>query len=170
MNEKSLAVLEFPKVREQLVSRAAFAVSKELAAALRPSADHRIVAAALRETSEARALLETQPAFGVGGARDIRVVVDRAAHGARLEPPDLLDVLMTLQSAQRVQSTLRQLRELAPRLAKRGRSHRAVRRGAGGYRAQYRRKRRGVGCGIRGTRTHSCRGTHGARTAASSGQ
>lgn len=119
MNEKSLAVLEFPKVREQLVSRAAFAVSKELAAALRPSADHRIVAAALQETSEAAALLEAQPAFGVGGARDVRVVVDRAAHGARLEPAELLDVLMTLQSAQRVQATLRQLRELAPLLAKR---------------------------------------------------
>ncbi len=119
MNEKSLAVLEFPKIREQLVSRAAFAVSKELAAALRPSADQRIVAAALRETSEAVALLEAQPAFGVGGARDVRVVVDRAAHGARLEPAELLDVLMTLQSAQRVQATLRQLRELAPLLAKR---------------------------------------------------
>ncbi len=119
MNEKSLAVLEFPKVREQLVSRAAFAVSKELAAALRPSRDRRIVAAALGETSEAGALLEAQPAFGVGGARDVRVVVDRAAHGARLEPAELLDVLMTLQSAQRVQSTLRQLRALAPRLAKR---------------------------------------------------
>ncbi len=119
MNEKSLAVLEFPKVREQLVSRAAFAVSKELAGALRPSADHRIVAAALRETSEAGALLEAQPAFGVGGARDIRVVVDRAARGARLEPAELLDVLMTLQSAQRVQATLCQLRALAPLLAKR---------------------------------------------------
>ena len=101
------------------MSRAAFAVSKELAAALRPSADHRIVAAALRETSEAAALLEAQPAFGVGGARDVRVVVDRAAHGARLEPAELLDVLMTLQSAQRVQATLRQLRALAPLLAKR---------------------------------------------------
>lgn len=119
MNEKSLAVLEFPKIREQLVSRAAFAVSKELAAALRPSADQRIVAAALQETSEAAALLEAQPAFGVGGARDVRVVVDRAAHGARLEPAELLDVLMTLQSAQRVQATLRQLRALAPLLARR---------------------------------------------------
>ncbi|HHW13388.1 MAG TPA: hypothetical protein GXX28_00445, partial [Firmicutes bacterium] len=57
MDEKSLEVLEFPKIRRRLADLAGFAPGRELAEALQPSPDPLAVAFAQEETAEALALL-----------------------------------------------------------------------------------------------------------------
>ena len=57
MDSRSIALLEFPEVRERLAGLTQFAPSRRLAEALEPSSDPVIVARGLDETDQARALL-----------------------------------------------------------------------------------------------------------------
>ncbi len=98
MDEKTIKTLEYPKVLERLASYAAFGASAELAQALRPTDDLELALLRQAHTSEACRLLSIQSDVGVGGARDIRLQVDLAAHAGVLEPAALLDVKYTLIS------------------------------------------------------------------------
>jgi DNA mismatch repair protein MutS2 len=117
MDEKTLATLEFPKILALLAERTSFAPSRERALALRPTGDPVAAQAALVETSEARRVLAVQPAFGIGGARDLRPLLDRASIGGVLDVRELLDVLDTLRAVRQVRATLGRLADEAPQLA-----------------------------------------------------
>ena len=110
MDAKSLVLLEFPLVRDRLAAATGFEPSRRLAAALEPSADAVIVARRLDETDQARALLEERPGVGIGGARDIGVAVERAARWGRLDPEQLVDVMVTLAAAAAAREALAQER------------------------------------------------------------
>jgi DNA mismatch repair protein MutS2 len=97
MDAKTLAVLEFPKVRAHLAGFCDFSASAELARALAPTPDLDAARERLAATGEARKLLVQQD-ITIGGAHDIRKQVDLAARGGVLEPKELLDVQSTLVS------------------------------------------------------------------------
>ncbi|MDP9366705.1 MAG: endonuclease MutS2, partial [Chloroflexota bacterium] len=90
MHDAVLAKLEFPAVLERLASRCRFGVAAERARELGPSGDPSQVAYLLEVTAEAVDLLTNFPDVSIGGARDIRALVARAAKGGRLTPPELL--------------------------------------------------------------------------------
>ncbi len=90
MHDAVLAKLEFPVVLERLASRCRFGVAAERARELGPSGDPSQVAYLLEVTAEAVDLLTNFPDVSIGGARDIRTLVARAAKGGRLMPPELL--------------------------------------------------------------------------------
>ena len=92
MNEKSLRVLEWLKVRELVAERTSFSLSRELMGQLQPSTDFNEVVSSLTLTSEGVRLLwkHGEPPFG--GASDIRAVVGRARLGGVLDPLQLLAV------------------------------------------------------------------------------
>lgn len=96
MNEKTLAVLEFPKIRAALAGFTSFSASSELALKTRPTRDIELARQWQRETSEARTLLASSLDFSLGGLLDIRPACDLARHGAVLTPDDLLAVKSTL--------------------------------------------------------------------------
>ncbi len=121
MDAKSIALLEFGAIRERLAAATGFAPSHRLAEAVEPSADPVLVARWLDETDEARALLTERPGVGIGGARDIGPAIERAARVGRLEPLQLVDVMVTLDAAARVRDALADerrplLRELGRRI------------------------------------------------------
>ena len=99
MDRKSLEKLEFPKVLDLLAGYAAFSASKEEAWRLEPALESGEVRRRQCETTEARRLLIAKPGLSVGGAHDVRPQAGAAAHGAALEPQDLLDIKSTLISA-----------------------------------------------------------------------
>lgn len=107
--EQSLETLEFPKIREQLARYTSFSASRELALALLPSTDPAEVVQRLRLTSEARRLLDIYPDTTIGGARDIRGFVQRAARGGMLEAAALLEIAATLISMRRLRASLSRL-------------------------------------------------------------
>ncbi len=94
----TLQALEFATVIEQVAELAAFTPSRELAAASLPTADAALVAIFQDQTEEAVQLLDEQAQAGIGGARDIRQALERAARGGRLAPTDLLDLAETLRA------------------------------------------------------------------------
>ena len=108
LDPKSLALLEFPLIRERLADYAGFAPSRRLVQALEPSSDPVIVKRGLDETDEARLFLSERPDAGIGGARDIAAAIGRAARGGRLDSQELLDVLSTLVAAARLAEPLRE--------------------------------------------------------------
>ena len=106
MDARSITLLEFPQVRERLAAATSFPPSRRLAEALEPSADPVVVARALDETDQARALLSERAGVGVGGAHDIGPAIDRAARGGRLDPGQFLELADTLDAAARLQTSL----------------------------------------------------------------
>lgn len=98
MDEKTLHLLELPKVLSRLEAFAAFSASKELARELMPTSDIESARQRQRGTTEARNLLRDRPEATVGGAHDVRADAERAARGAVLDPVDLLDLKATLIS------------------------------------------------------------------------
>jgi DNA mismatch repair protein MutS2 len=99
VDQRSVAILEFPLVRARLADHTSFGPSRRLAEALAPQSDPVLVARGLDETDEARALVEERAGVGIAGARDIGPAIERAARGGRLDPEQFLDVWATLDAA-----------------------------------------------------------------------
>jgi DNA mismatch repair protein MutS2 len=96
MDDKSLGMLEFPRIREILAGYTSFSASHELATSLRPLLDYERISLLLRQTAEARELLGLDKGFSIGGVLDIREIVKMAALESILEPQSLLEVQHTL--------------------------------------------------------------------------
>lgn len=117
MDEKALQTLEFDKVLARLAGMTAFAPSRELALALRPATGLDEAVRRQRMTAEARRLLRNRTNMSIGGARDIRDAVDRAALGGVLDPSELLDVRGTLAAVRSLRGNITRLSPIVPLLA-----------------------------------------------------
>ncbi len=123
MDEKSLEVLEFPKIREILAGFASFYLSRELARNTMPLTDAVAIDRSLRLSAEARHLLSLAPDFSIGEIADIRQAVSLAAREKVLDIPTLNDVRSTVCALNRLRKDLiglnaeiPLLRELAERM------------------------------------------------------
>src|SRR5262245_51459184 len=76
-----------------------YSLAAERAHDIGPSADPSQVRYLLDVTTEAFEIIESYASFGVRGARDIRVQLERASIGGVLQPGELLDVLGTISGA-----------------------------------------------------------------------
>ncbi len=117
MDEKSVHVLELPKILERVARHASFSGGAERIRALRPTSDLREALDWQRETTEAVALLELRSDISLGGVRDVREAIGQAARGIILEPHTLLDIRGTLRRATTLRRTFMRLRNQFPTLA-----------------------------------------------------
>jgi DNA mismatch repair protein MutS2 len=99
MDEKTLDILEFPKILTRLAGYSSFSASQELAEALRPTRSLEEARRRLAVTSEAARLLSVMDTVSVGSAVDIRPLVSLAGRGGVLTPSELLNIKGTLISA-----------------------------------------------------------------------
>jgi DNA mismatch repair protein MutS2 len=97
--KQALAKLEFGAVVTELSRRCHFSVSSAEALELRPAMDEWAARELLTVTEEAVEIMLDLPSLTVGGARDIRALVDRAEKGGRLLPAELQDVADTAAAA-----------------------------------------------------------------------
>jgi len=118
VNKRHLSTLEYPKILRKLATHASFSAGEEKTLALEPTTDLAEIEQRLETTSEARTLLEEEPATSVGGAHDVRPLVADARRGQILPPSDLLDVRDTLASGRRLQRSLGRLESSFPNLAR----------------------------------------------------
>lgn len=116
MHEPSLGALEYAKVLERLARHTSFSAGRALALALHPLAAPAEVRKRLAATSEAVRLLVASSSIGVGGALDVRPLVERAEREGCLDPGHFLDILSTLQAADQLQRGLLRLDESYPLL------------------------------------------------------
>jgi DNA mismatch repair protein MutS2 len=116
MDDKSLEMLEFPRIREILAGYTSFSASRELAIALKPQTDYERISLWLSQTAEARQLLDLDRGFSIGGVLDIREKARLAALEGVLEPQSLLEVQQTLAALHELHRYLHSLAEDFPRL------------------------------------------------------
>ncbi len=92
LTEKTVSLLEFDKIKAMLAEEAHTAGAREAALNLTPDDDPVRVEAALKRTTDAKALLgeNGQPPFG--GIKNMSSHCERAEKGAMLTPRELLDV------------------------------------------------------------------------------
>jgi DNA mismatch repair protein MutS2 len=118
MDSKSLHTLELAKILDRLAAHAAFSASKQAARELSPVSDPAEAIRRQTETTEARRLLSINAGVSIGGAHDIRPEASTASHGGVLEPAQLLDVKVTLQSAARLRRLFEKAETAYPTLAR----------------------------------------------------
>ena len=122
MDDRALAVLEFPAMLQRLAALTAFSAGREAALALRPLADIEVVTRRQRETGEAVALERAAIAIPMAGARDVRELVAGAERGHALTTGELLDVASLCRAATQAQRVLARVADTAPLLAARAAS------------------------------------------------
>jgi len=117
MDERTLRALEFAKIKEKLVERAATVMGKELCEELLPSTEYLEVKHRLDETNEARKLYMGAMSPPLGGLHDLRPAIHRATLGGILDPHELLDVADTAASGRRLKKFLAEHKDGVPILA-----------------------------------------------------
>ncbi len=116
MDEKSLELLGFPKIRQIVARFTSFSASRRLALELRPSPDCKLVSLWLKQSAEARHLQSVEPGFSIGTVSDIREMAQMAAKGKLLEPQSLVGTRNTLAAIHQARSRLAQISSELPLL------------------------------------------------------
>ena len=117
MNDHTLRVLEFDKVRAMLAGETAFSLGRELALALEPEREHEAVLALQAETAEMTNIDQMGLDVPLGGMRDLRPLVHAATIGQALEPTDLQEAAGSFDTARRARHLAERLAEHTPRIA-----------------------------------------------------
>ena len=104
--EKSIRVLELPRVLELLERHAVSAAAKERARSLTPSTDADEVRRLLDETDAAREMIARKGSPSFGGVKPVAEALGRADRGGALNPRELLDIAGLLSNARRVREYL----------------------------------------------------------------
>lgn len=101
MNEKSLKILEFGKIKEEIKKYTVTSAGKDLIDELKPYDNIYEAREHLEETKEALRLLATKGAPPFEGVYDIREGISRAEKGSSLMPGQLLKIAAMLRSARK---------------------------------------------------------------------
>ena len=99
MQRKVFKVLEFDKVKEQLLEHVSSSLGRELAEKLLPSTDYAEVVQSQEETDEAVKVLRLKGNVPLGGIFDIRPHIKRAVIGGMLSPQELMQVASTVHAS-----------------------------------------------------------------------
>jgi len=116
MNDRTLRVLEFPKIRDRLASLTVTAPGRERAERLQPATDVETVRRSLQETADGAGLLDDGE-VPLRGSSDIREGLRQARIGAALQPADLLTLRETLAVIRQCKGFVLARRDRVPFLA-----------------------------------------------------
>ncbi len=108
MNEHTLRVLEYDKVKSIIAAYAASEAGRDIVARFSPAEDAPTVETLLRETAECTLILQIGESPPLDGIPDIRQAVEKlGVSGAILSPADLLNTATTLGAGRRVKGFFR---------------------------------------------------------------
>ena len=116
LRQRSLELLEFPRILETLASHASLPISRELALRLEPLYDTEGVAHRQQETAEARLVLEHGQSVALSADRDVRPLLEQAAKGGYLTGEELLAIADTLEMARQAKAVGTRLQAQTPLL------------------------------------------------------
>ena len=111
MNEKTLRVLEYSKIKEQLKDKTESSLGRDLADKLFPSVDYAEVKHVQEETDEAVKLLLKRGSPPLGGIHDVMEEMRRVEIGGILSPGGLLKTADTLRAARKIKGFLKHGKE-----------------------------------------------------------
>ncbi|MFP3124897.1 endonuclease MutS2 [Ectobacillus funiculus] len=116
MLERTLRVLEYDKVKEQLMEHVASSLGRDKVRALQPSTDYDEVVRLQETTDEAATVVRLRGNAPFGGVFDIRANIKRAKIGSVLGPHELLDISSTMRASRQMKNFIEDLAENGPEL------------------------------------------------------
>lgn len=116
MDPHTLEILQFDRVLALIAMRTATALGKDAVRSIAPSTDLAAIARRLNLTTEMTEALSARLDPPLGGLRDIRSPVRRAAVGAVLDPAEIVDVVATLRAIAELRRWLDRIADQFPRL------------------------------------------------------
>ncbi|WP_242219776.1 endonuclease MutS2 [Bacillus cereus group sp. BfR-BA-01380] len=102
MLERTLRVLEYEKVKEQLLEHVASSLGRDKVKGLVPSTDYEEVVVMQETTDEAAKVIRLKGHVPLGGIFDVRPNVKRAKIGSMLSPHELLDIASTMYGSRQM--------------------------------------------------------------------
>ncbi|MCM3768354.1 endonuclease MutS2 [Neobacillus niacini] len=111
MHERVLKVLEFTKVREQLLDHAASSLGKDKIKNMVPSPDFEEVVKLQAETDEAATVLRIKGHVPLSGIHDIRAHVKRSVIGGVLSPHELVQIASTIHASRQIKRFIEEIAE-----------------------------------------------------------
>jgi DNA mismatch repair protein MutS2 len=102
MQQKALKVLEFGKVKEQLLGHASSSLGKEKVKQLLPSINFEEVVKLQAETDEAANVLRLKGNVPLSGIHDIRAHIKRSVIGGVLSPFELVHISSTIHTSRQM--------------------------------------------------------------------
>ncbi|MEH7462081.1 endonuclease MutS2 [Bacillus thuringiensis] len=102
MLERTLRVLEYEKVKEQLLEHVASSLGRDKVKGLVPSTDYQEVVEMQETTDEAAKVIRLKGHVPLGGIFDVRPNVKRAKIGSMLSPHELLDIASTMYGSRQM--------------------------------------------------------------------
>jgi len=102
LNENTFITLEFDKIKELVKEFAVSGLGRTLIDELVPATDRRIVMESIRETTEARAILDASGHVPLHGLSDVSSHHERISKGAILEPQALTDLGDLLRGCRKI--------------------------------------------------------------------
>lgn len=116
MNERSMKVLEFPKIISLLIQKTETSLGAELAEELRPSTEIELIQELQDETDEAMTILRLNKSIPLGGVSDIRKSIKRSKIGGILNAQECLNIANTIYAARKLKLFIDNLEEKLPLL------------------------------------------------------
>src|SRR5699024_8131376 len=116
MNERSMKVLEFRKIIDQLIEKTETSLGAELASQLLPSSEIDKVQHSQDETDEAMTILRLNKAIPLGGIADIREALKRSKIGGILNENQCLNIADTIYAGRKLKGFMNNLEEELPLL------------------------------------------------------
>ncbi len=111
MQQRVLEILEFNKVKEQLLEHIASPLGEEKVASLVPSGDYQEVVRWQEETDEAADAIRLKGNVPLGGIFDIRPHIKRSAIGGILSPRELTEIASTIHASRMMRKFIEELTE-----------------------------------------------------------
>src|SRR5690625_3839105 len=111
MNDRTLRVLEFNKIVDQLKSHAETSIGSELVSQLKPATNISDVQYKQQETDEAAQIIRLNKVIPLGGIFDIRDSLKRAHIGGVLSTNECLDIANTIYGGRQVKNFIEKMEE-----------------------------------------------------------
>jgi DNA mismatch repair protein MutS2 len=111
MQERALKVLEFTKVKEQLLNHVSSSLGMEKIKSLVPSIDFDEVVRLQAETDEAVTVLRIKGNVPLSGIYDIRAHIKRSVIGGVLSPHELVQIASTIHASRQMKRFIEELAE-----------------------------------------------------------
>lgn len=111
MQERTLKVLEFTKVRDQLIEHAASSLGIDKLKRLVPSTDYEEVVKLQAETDEATTVLRIKGNVPLSGIHDIRAHIKRSVIGGVLSSHELIQVASTIHASRQMKRFIEDIAE-----------------------------------------------------------
>ncbi|MCG1027857.1 endonuclease MutS2 [Virgibacillus halodenitrificans] len=114
MNDRVLRVLEYKKIRDELINKTETSLGKKMAGKLNPSTEFNEVQHLQDETDEAMQIIRLNLNVPLGGIRDINESLKRTVIGGVLSTIECLDVANTIYGGRQVKDFIEKLEEDIP--------------------------------------------------------